>query len=434
VTHQRMVYFGSLLAMASPWPRVAPAADWPQWRGPDRLGVWSETGVVERFSGDALEPLWRTPIHPGFAGPAVAEGKVYVTDRLAEKKLERVLCLDAGTGRMLWKHEYPCEYKRISYDSGPRATPTVDGDRVYTVGTMGDLFCLDTANGAVVWHKNYVRDYGARLPTWGAASAPLVDGPRLITLVGGRGNAAVVAFDKRTGRELWRALSVGDPGYCPPTIRTAAGVRQLIIWHPEAIAALNPETGKTYWEIPFHTEQGVSIITPVFSDPLLFVSQSWAGPLMLELDKAGPGARELYRLPEEARVNEEMVNCLMSTPILRDGYLYAVALYGELRCLEARTGRRVWATYAATDKGRWWNAFLVPNADRVFIANERGELIIARLSPKGFEEISRARLIEPTYRVQDRLLVWSHPAFANRCVYARNDKEIICVSLAAADR
>lgn len=408
----------------------ARADDWPQWGGPQRDGVWRETGIVERFAARELSPLWQRPIGPGYAGPAVADGRVFVTDRLREQKSERVWCLDAKTGDTVWMHEYPCVYRGVDYDSGPRATPTVHAGKVYTVGTMGHLFCLDAKTGAPVWQKDYVKDFDAKLPTWGAASAPLIDGPRLIAVVGGPGSA-VVAFDKNTGRELWRNLSVRDTGYAPPVMIRSGGTRQLIVWHPEAVVALNPETGAKLWDVPFKTDMGVSIATPVFDDPLLFVSQSWGGPLMMELAGGRPGANVLWRLPAGGNANDDLVNCLMSTPILRDGHLYAISLYGELRCLEARTGRRVWQTYAPTGNDRWWNAFLIPNGERVFLANEQGELIIARLSPKGYDEISRAKLIEPTARLRDRDLVWSHPAFANRSVYARNDKEIRCVSLAA---
>ncbi|UCD28856.1 MAG: PQQ-binding-like beta-propeller repeat protein [Planctomycetota bacterium] len=407
------------------------ADDWPQWRGFHRDGIWRETSILERFDRTELQPRWRTPINPGYAGPAVANGKVYVTDRNRKKNTERVLCLNADTGKIIWTHEYPCPYKGVQYDSGPRCTPTVCKGVIYTLGTMGHLFCLNAETGRLIWQKNYVKDFSTDLPTWGIASAPLVDGDRLIALVGGKNNAGVVAFDRHTGKVIWRALSISDIGYAPPIIYTAGGVRQLIIWHPEAVVSLNPNTGAVYWQVPFHTSMGVSIITPVFDDPLLFVSQSWGGPLMLELAKNKPAAKVLWRLPPDGDADNDLLNCLMSTPILRNGYLYGISLYGEMRCLDARTGRRIWQTYQATGHGRWWNAFLIPNGDRMFIHNEQGELIIARLSPKGYDEISRAQLIEPTNRLRRRNLVWSHPAFANRCVYARNDKEIICVSLAS---
>jgi outer membrane protein assembly factor BamB len=294
---------------------------------------------------------------------------------------------------------------------------------------MGHLFCLDPQTARVIWQKNYVKDFDTDLPTWGIASHPLVDGDRLIAIVGGKNNAGVVAFNRHTGKEIWRNLSIGDIGYAPPVIYKAGGVRQLIVWHPEELLSLNPDTGHVYWRVPFHTTMGVSIMTPLFDDPLLFVSQSWEGPLMMKLAKDKPSAKVLWRLPPDGNVDDDLVNCLMSTPILRDGYIYGISLYGELRCLEARTGRRMWQTYEPTGHARWWNAFLIPNRDRVFIHNEQGELIVARLSPKGYQEISRAKLIQPTSRLRRRNLVWSHPAFANKSVYARNDKEIICVPL-----
>ena len=167
--------------------------------------------------------------------------------------------------------------------------------------------------------------------------------------------------------------------------------------------------------------------------PLLFVSQSWNGPVMMELSRERPEAKELYRVPKDGSVNDDLVNCLMSPPILRGGYIYGIAAFGDLRCLEARTGRRVWQSAAPAGHGRCRNAFMVSNGDRVFFANDQGELIIARISPAGYEEISRAKLIRPVSKIEGRMLVWSHPAFANRCVYARNDEEIVCVSLAGPE-
>ena len=159
----------------------------------------------------------------GYAGPAVASSKVYLLDRITpngkinREGTERVLCLDEKTGKQLWKHEYPCEY-RIDYPAGPRCTPTVDGERVYCLGGMGDLFCLDSAKGNVIWSKDFPRDYGAKVPVWGYAAHPLIDGDKLICLGGGPGKL-VVAFDKKTGKELWAVESCpGDFGYSPPMI------------------------------------------------------------------------------------------------------------------------------------------------------------------------------------------------------------------------
>jgi outer membrane protein assembly factor BamB len=408
------------------------AEDWPQWRGPLRDGVWREDGIVDCFDAKGIPVLWRTPIAGGYAGPAVAEGRVYVTDRRRDKNTERLLCLDEKTGKVLWTHEYTCRYRGVDYDAGPRCTPTVAHGRVYSVGTMGHLFCLDARSGTVIWQKNYEKDFGTAIPVWGIASAPLVDADRLIVLAGGAKAGTILALNRESGAEIWRALSEKEMGYSPPVLLKAGGASQLIVWVPEAVVSLSPEDGKTWWRHPFHSHIGLTVATPVFQGDRLLVSSFYNGTLMLRLAPDRPAASELWRGKSESEIETDGVHCLMSTPLLLGDYLYGIDSYGALRCLDAKTGKRVWETYRATGRDRWWNAFLIPNGDRVFIPNEQGELIIARLSAAGYEEISRARLIEPTNQIRRRDIVWSYPAFANRCVYARNDREILCANLAAA--
>jgi outer membrane protein assembly factor BamB len=270
---------------------------------------------------------------------------------------------------------------------------------------------------------------------WGFSAHPLLDGPRLICVVGGEGSVAV-AFDKNTGKELWRALSAREPGYCPPMIYEAGGRRQLIVWHPEAFNSLDPETGRLFWSQPFVVKHGLTIATPRKLGDQLFVSAFYDGPMMLRLDAAKPTATLLWRGTSDNEKRTDKLHCLMSTPFLEDGHIYGVCSYGQLRCLRTDTGERLWETLVPTGAEgekftRWCNAFIVKNSGRFFLFNEKGNLIIARLSPRGYEEISRAHLLEPTGRAGARSIIWSHPAFANRSVYARNDKEIVCVSLAA---
>ena len=239
--------------------------DWPEWRGQGRGGVWTESGILEKFPSDGIKALWRTPVRAGFAGPAVAAGRVYLTDferSSANKGTERALALDEKTGKVLWTREWAANYQGISYGIGPRATPTVDGDRVYVVGASGILLCLRASTGEVVWQKNYVEDFRTQLPVWGITSAPLVDGDRLIAIVGGQPDAKVVAFDKMTGREIWRAVaSDSEPGYCQPIILENGGKRQLIIWHPVAVTSLDPVTGRIYWQQPFRANMGMTLAT-----------------------------------------------------------------------------------------------------------------------------------------------------------------------------
>jgi outer membrane protein assembly factor BamB len=432
--------FLSLMLLATAVPGVR-ADDWPQWLGPQRDGVWREQGVLAKFPKEGPTVLWRTPIGAGYAGPAVAGGRVYVMDRVgagskAGKKSagkERVLCLDEAGGKILWTHDYDCPYQ-VGYPAGPRVTPVVRDGKVYTLGTMGDLLCLDAHTGDLLWSKNLRKDYEAPTQSWGFSAHPLLDGERLITLVGGK-TGAVAAFHKATGKELWHALPGEAAGYCPPMIYHVAGKRQLIIWNPTAVHALDPATGKVYWSQPFRVNMNISIATPRLADDLLFVTAFYNGPLMLKLDAAQPAAKVLWKgksTSEQSRRTDGL-HCLMSTPVIKDGYIYGVCSYGQLRCLEAATGKRLWETFRATsgEEVRWGNAFLIPHEDRFFLFDERGNLILARLSPTGYDEISRAKILEPTNRAAGRAVVWSHPAFANRSMVARNDKEIVSVSLAA---
>ncbi len=439
------------------------ADDWPQWLGPKRDGVWRETGIIDTFPKDGPKLVWKVPLGTGYSGPAVAGGKVFVLDRVlgsGEKSPEnpfgkprikgdeRVLCLDEKSGKELWKHEYPAEYA-ISYSSGPRCTPTVDGDRVYTLGAMGHLFCLDATTGKPVWSKEFIKDYGSFLPVWGFAAHPLIDGEKLICLVGGSDGRLVVAFDKKTGKELWAVESCSsDFGYCPPMIYEFGGKRQLIIWHTRAVLGLEPETGKRLWRVDFDVRAALTAPTPrKVGDDRLFVTSFYNGSMLLKVgaDKAdvvwkSKAKGELPNLTTD-------LSSIMPTPFIDGDYTYGICSYGQLRCIKTETGERVWATMQATrgkltpprvamndtpaDTERWSNAFLVRHADRYFLFNEQGDLIIAKLTPKGYEELSRAHLLDPTNKDSRRpLVVWTHPAFANKCVFVRNDKEMVCYSLA----
>ena len=409
---------------------VAVADDWPQWGGPQRDLVWRETEIVAKLPTDELLPrVWSTPVGEGYSGPSVANKRVYVTDLQREEGNERVLCLDAESGEVLWKHENPVQYS-ISYPAGPRSTPVVDSDRVYTIGAMGHMFCFDAKSGDVVWEKDFVAEYGTQLPIWGMVASPLVEGNQLITLIGGDG-ALVVSFDKATGEELWRSLNDKEVGYCPPVIFTFGASRQLIIWHPQAVSSLNPDNGEQNWQIKYPVHTGLCISTPRKVGDRLFVTSFYNGPRMIEVGDDGKSATVVWQGYSDSEIQTQGLHAIICTPYMNDTHIYGVCSYGQLRCLDAKTGERIWETHAATGEGRWWNAFLIPHEDRFFIHNEQGELIIARLSPEGYEEISRAMLVEPTRKVGRRMTIWSHPAFAMKSVFARNDKELVRVSLAA---
>lgn len=429
----------------------ARADDWPQWRGAARAGVWHETRLVSEFPDEGLKVTWRVPIKSGFAGPAVADGRVFVLDWEEDPQsptmdgTERAVALDEKTGKVLWTHEWHTSYRMLmaSYAVGPRATPAVDEDRVYVLGASGMLFCLDAETGKVRWHKKFIEEYGTSVPTWGIASSPLVDGERLITLVGGEPDALVVAFDKRTGAEIWRALPVkSEMGYAQPVIYEAGGVRQLIIWHPTALTSLNPETGEVYWEQPWEVGMSMTVATPVRSGNYLLVTQFYNGSMMMRLDADRPAATMLWKGQSRSEMPDKTdgLHSLITTPLIIGDYVYGVDSYGELRGLSAKTGDRLWKSAEMTAQARWGAAFMVKNGDRYFVNNDEGYLVIAQFTPTGYVEIDRTKLIEPTAsagygarKLFDRLVNWSHPAYANRHIVVRNDREIIRASLDAVD-
>jgi outer membrane protein assembly factor BamB len=437
----RLLPLAALLAAAV----AGRADDWPQWLGPKRDSVWRETGILDAFPKGGPKVLWRAKIAGGYSGPAVAGGKVYVMDFVTDtdtgkvshpnkrpkvKGKERVLCLDAKDGKEVWKHEYDCTYE-ISYPAGPRCTPTVQDGKVYTLGAMGDLFCLDAAKGKVLWAKDFKKEYKAPVPMWGFCGHPLVDAKKLFCIVGGKDSVAV-AFDKDTGKELWKALSAKEAGYSAPTLIEAAGKKQLVIWHGEAINGLGPEDGAVYWSVPLAPYYGMSIMTPRQRGKYLFAG-GIVGPnrcALLELDETRPGAKVVWRGGQDTGLYP--VNM---TPFLEDGVIYGVDQPGPLVAVELTTGKRLWKTVKPftdkeVEKVPSATAFLVKNGERFFVFSETGELIVARLSKKGYEEVSRWKMLEPTHFGFDRKVLWSHPAFAEKCVFARNDKEIVCASLA----
>jgi len=417
------------------------AADWPEIQGKGRLNVWAEDGILDKFPPGGLTIEWRTPVRAGYAGPAVAEGRVFVADyqKTNSAEVERVSCLDEQSGKVLWTYENPeVRYGSLAYGYGPRATPTVDGESVFVLGAVGDLYCLEAASGKLLWKINYARDLKAPRPTWGFSAAPLVHGNRVICLVGAGSNATVVALDKATGKQAWHAVSSSrGPGYSAPILINAGGVAQLIQWHSGAVSSLNPSTGELYWESAYEGGGDMLIATPVRQGDLLFVTAFFDGPMMLQLAADRPGAKLLWRGTSHSEIKTDGLHSTISTPVLKDGYVYGVCSYGQFRCLNAQTGARIWETQAVTrENARWASAFMTRQGERFFINNDRGELIIAELSPQGYHEIDRTPLITPTTPAGNKrekgAVNWVLPAYANRHIVIRNDREIIRASLEKA--
>ena len=435
--------------------RTSNADDWPQWLGPKRDATWAEQGIIETFPQEGPPLVWKQPIGSGYSGPAVSSGNVIVMDRITKpidgkepfvhegqiprnknfvrQRLpgqERVLCLRESDGQVLWEHKYDCPYSMVTtYAIGPRATPTIDQDHVYTIGAEGNLLCLRLNNGSLVWSKDFKHDYHVPTPNWGFAAPPLIDGNKLICIVGGK-SSGCVAFDKLTGHELWRCLTPTEPGYSAPVIRQLGEHRQLLIWDSDAIHGLDPATGKPHWSVNFPSTYAMSVATPQVIDHSIFLMCFNGKSCLIEVSKDGQSAEIAWE--GDRRTGIDGVH---NTAQLVDGYVYGCGNGGRYICARLKDGERMWDTFQPASSTRpiaWGNVFtvrLLSQENRFILINDHGEIILAQMTPEGYRESSRAKLIAPTHQVGGRQLVWSHPAFANRRIYLRNDQELRCYSL-----
>jgi outer membrane protein assembly factor BamB len=402
--------------------------DWPQWRGPNRDGVFHERDIVQTFPKAGLKPLWRAAVGLGWSSPVIARGLVYVTDVelvAGVPKNERVHCFEASTGKPVWTRAYAVTYPEwFTKDAGgPRATPIVRDGKIYTLGAMGRLFCLDAARGEVVWDKDLATDYQVKEFT-GISASPLIEDDLLILYMCGKPGACVVAFNKDSGKENWRALD-DNFSYSSPIVITAGKQRQLIVWTQEGVTSLDPKTGKTWWREEVQTAGDQSVATPVHSGDRLFV----AG-LMMRLNPDKPAATVLW---PQARAASRRVLSNTSTPLLQNDCVFSARTTGQLVCLDAASGKELWSNDTVTSLKNGSCIHLIPNGDSSLLFTDQGNLIRARLGADKYEELGRVSLIEPVHAFNGRNVVWPAPAFANACVYARNERELVCISLAATD-
>ena len=384
------------------------ASEWPQWLGPQRDAVWAEKGLVTKFPQEGPPVVWRQPIGEGYAGPAVVGGKLFIMDRVKSEPdpkspppkgtipgRERVHCLNAANGKTLWTHAYDCPYEKVSYPSGPRTTPVVDGDRLFTLGTMGDLKCLKTVDGSVVWSKSFPKDFQAPTPAWGWSAHLLLDGDTLVALVGGDGQA-VMAFDKSTGKVKWKAITTREICYAPPIITEAGGKRQLIVWLSEAIYSLNPSTGAVYWKEK-HPDPGevmrpaVSIITPKRAGDKLLISSFYHGTLCLTLDQTKPAATVAWRSKKSYPKEIDGMNVVMSSLLVKGDYVYGIAGMGEIICQKLSTGEvvRKGDEIFGEKPAFCGSVFWVDAGEAIYGLTDQGDLVVLQLTPEKCESWPR---------------------------------------------
>lgn len=417
--------------------------DWPQFNGLNRDGKLDASYQLSELPAGGLKKVWSTPISGGYSGIAVAKGVVVVTDFLIEtgtvtnnagardelSGFERAWCLDAKSGEVIWKHQDERKVA-ISFGIGPRATPTIDGDTVYTLGIEGDLLALNLKSGEPIWNVALKERYHTESPIWGYASSPLVDGDRLYTLAGGEGSV-VVALDKKTGKEIWRAVSAAAIGYCPPTIIGAGNERQLLIWDAEKLNGLDPVSGEVLWSEPLKPNYEMSISPPLRHNDHLYVSGIGEVAAMYKIKADRAGLEKLW-----SKNNPKSAVYLSNAAgVFKDDMVAGADCgSGNFIGIDPKNGNRYWETMKPTSnterRASHGTAFVFPvNNGLYYLFSETGDFIIAKITPEGYEEIGRQHLLDATNTWQGRNVLWSYPAFANGNIFVRNDHEIACFDL-----
>jgi outer membrane protein assembly factor BamB len=389
---------------------AASAADWPQFLGPNRDSVSPQTGLFEAWPQGGPPVVWQRPIGSGFSGPVVAGGRLVLVHRQGDKEI--VACLDAATGKEHWQFAYPSGYRDdFGMDEGPRSTPVIAGNHVYTLGAEGRLHCLDVATGKKIWDRSLNAEYQVPKGFFGVATSPLVEGNLVLVNVGGK-QAGIVTFDRDTGKEVWRATN-HEASYSSPVAATFNGKRQVIFFTREGIVLLEPRTGAiTYskrWRARMHAS--VNAATPLVAGDLVFVSACYGtGAILLHI---GPDhVEELWK-------NDEAMSNHYNTCVQNKGYLYGFHGRQEegarLRCVELKTGKIQW-----TDDHTGCGSMILVQ-DQLIVLNEHGQLVLIEATPVSYKEKARAQVLTAPCR--------SPIALADGLLYGHDSKKLVCWKL-----
>jgi outer membrane protein assembly factor BamB len=388
-------------------------ADWPQFLGPARNGSSPEKGLLDGWPEKGPPVLWEREVGEGFSGPVVAGGRLVLHHRVGDD--ETVECFDAATGKELWKYKAPTNYEDpLHKGNGPRSTPAVAAGRVYTLGPAGLLSCLRMEDGQKVWQRALLEDYAVPPSFFGVGASPLVEGKLVLVNVGGR-DAGIVAFDKDTGKEVWKATGQGA-SYASPVAATIDGVRHVLFLTRDGLVSVDPATGDVRFSKRWRARINASVnaASPVVFDGQVFLTACYnTGAVLLRVRKDGV---------EEVWSNDDSLSCHFSTPIYLDGHLYGFHGRedlpnegGQLRCVEARTGKVKWEA-----PGRGVGSLLLADG-RLIALKEGGELVLVRPEADKYHELARAAVLGNPCR--------AHPALADGRLYARDGRKLVCWNL-----
>ena len=373
------------------------SADWTHYRGPTANGVSAEK--LPGLSAAGPKQIWKVAVGTGTSSVTVSGDRVFTMGNSGNK--DAVWCLDAKTGSVLWKHEYPLDLDKRMFEGGTAATPTVDGNRVYTVSHQGDLFCLDTATGKQVWYKHYQKDFGGKRPQWGFAGSPTIEGNLVIVDMGGPG-ASTVALDKATGTTVWKS---GDDaaGYASAIVAVVAGKKTVVMFKASQLVGLDLKDGRELWRTGWKTSYDVNAATPMVAGDKVFVSSGYGSGCGL-FEIAGGGAMERWR--------NKGIKSHFNSPALFQGHVYGIdgqaGPGSPLTCLDLATGATIWQ-----EKTVGGGAVVVADG-KLICLTEKGELVIGAASPAGFKALSRTQVLGKR--------CWVQPTYANGRIFCRNNE------------
>jgi outer membrane protein assembly factor BamB len=398
--------FSSLLLLLCLCVATLRADDWPRWRGPQGDGISRETGLLDSWPEKGPAELWRIPLGGGFSSIVVVGNQAFTM--YSNEHDELIGAFDVVAGKQLWSVKTDELYKNDSYGDGPRATPTVDDNRIYTLSGRGTLDCRAIAGGKLLWTKNLLKDFGAELPEYGYSSSPVILGGKLIVVVGAQKGKSLAALDKTTGKVLWTSLD-DKIGYATPIQVSTDGTAQIIDLMGEAVVGVSAEDGREFWRTEWKTTLNANVATPIAHDNKLFISSGYGtGCALFALSAPGgkPGIEKLW-------ANKNMKN-YFSTSVLLDGNLYGLS-DTLLTCVDFEKGTSKWKEHGFN------RGSLIAADGKLFVLTERGMLVLGNASPKEFKEISKVQLFGNR--------TWTVPTLSAGRLFVRDEKEMVCLKV-----